>query len=160
MDDREASLVKAVSGGYCFSMGSGSVSWSSRKQRMVADSSCYAEYIALRKAAREAILLQMVLEGTKFLEQSASPIFCNNDAAIKLAEDQVWHSKCKHIRVKHHFVRDQVLLNEIKVNRVRTNDNLADIFTKALGQTDFLRHRQNLGLVTPAIEEESSVQQG
>jgi hypothetical protein len=141
-------------GGNCFSMGSGSVSWSSRKQRTVADSSCYAEYIALSEAAKEAIFLRMVLEGTKFLEQSASPIFCDNDAAIKLAEDQVWHSKCKHIRVKYHFVRDQVLLNEIKVNRVCTNDNLADIFTKALGRTDFLQHRQNLGLVTPTIEEE------
>jgi hypothetical protein len=97
----------------------------------------------------------MVLASTKFLGQNPSPIFCDNDAAIKLAEDQVWHSKCKHIRVKYHFVRDQVVANEVRINRVRTHDNLADIFTKALGRTDFLRHRHKLGLVAPALEEES-----
>jgi hypothetical protein len=125
-------------GGYCFNMGTGSILWCSHKQKTVTDSLCYAEYIALSKAVKEAIFLHMVLEGTKFLNLKPSQVFCDNDAAIKLTEDQVWHSKCKHIHIKYHFVRDQVLAHEIKVNRVHTNDNLADIFTKSLGRGDFL----------------------
>ena len=54
-------------GGYCFSLGSGMVSWSSRKQRTVADSSCYTEYIALHEAAHEAIFLRELLGGVGLL---------------------------------------------------------------------------------------------
>ena len=99
----------------------------------------------------------MVLKGIHFLKSEPSQVFCDNDAVIKLAEDQVWHSKCKHIRVKYHYVRDQVLAKELRVNRIHTNDNLADIFTKALSRPDFLRHHSKLGLVAPAVEEESYI---
>jgi len=74
-------------GGYCFSLGSGSVSWSSCKQWTVADSSCYAEYIALSEASREAIFLQMLLEGINFPDMKPSRLYCDNDAAIRLVED-------------------------------------------------------------------------
>jgi len=143
-------------GGYCFSLGGSTVSWSSRKQRTVADSSCYAEYIALSEASQEAIFLRMLLEGVKFPDKKPSHLYCDNDAAIKLAEDQVWHSKGKHIRVKYHYVRDQVLAKEIKVNRVRSKDNPANIFTKALGHPNFLCHRTHLGLVAPTVEENTT----
>ena len=143
-------------GGYCFGLGNGIVSWCSRKQKTVADSSCYAEYIALSDAAREAIFLRMLLEGIGFLNREPSRIFCDNDAAVSLAQDQVWHSKCKHIRVKYHYIRDQVGQNQLCVDWVRTAGNLADIFTKSLSRPDFLRHRSNLGLTGAAVEEESS----
>jgi len=143
-------------GGYCFSLGSGSVSWSSCKQWTVADSSCYAEYIALSEASQEAIFLRMLLEGINFPDMKPSRLYCDNDTAIRLAEDQVWHSKCKHIRVKFHYVRDQVLAREIKVNHVHSKDNPADIFTKALGRPDFLHHQTSLGLVAPAVEEDTA----
>ena len=54
-------------GGYCFSLGSGVISWSSRKQATVADSSCYAEYMALHNATHEAIFLRQLLQGIHFL---------------------------------------------------------------------------------------------
>ena len=115
----------------------------------MADSSCYAEYIALSEASREAIFLQMLMDRIHFLKVEPSPVFCDNDAAIKLAEDQVWHSKCKHIHVKYHYTRDQILAKELTVKHICTNDNVVDIFTKALGYPDFLRHRSKLGLMMP-----------
>jgi len=57
-------------GGYCFTLGSGMVSWSSRKQATVADSSCYAEYMALHDAAHEAIFLRQLLDGLCLLPSS------------------------------------------------------------------------------------------
>src|SRR6266702_596646 len=133
-------------GGYCFTLGSGMISWSSRKQPTVADSSCYAEYIALQGASHEAIFLRQLLDGLMLLPPGPSPLYCDNDAASRLAEDHVWHSHTKHIRVKYHYVREQVLTGELSVQRVNSKDNTADILTKPLGRVDFLRLRQYLGL--------------
>ena len=89
-----------------------------------------------------------------FLKAESSPVFCDNDTTIKLAEDQVWHSKCKHICVKYHYMRDQILAKELTVKHICTNDNVANIFTKALGHPDFLRHWSKLGLMMPAVDKE------
>jgi hypothetical protein len=140
-------------GGYCFSLGSGMISWSSRKQRTVADSSCYAEYIALHEASHEAIFLRELLNGVGLLPSDPTPIHCDNDAASILSEDHVWHPRVKHIRVKYHHVRELVSDGEIKAIRVRSTDNVADILTKPLARPHFLRLREGLGL---CAEEETS----
>jgi hypothetical protein len=111
-----------------------------------ADSSCYAEYIALHDAAHDAIFLRQLLSDLSFPSSQPTPLYCDNDAATRLAEDHVWHSRTKHIRVKYHYTREQVLEGSISVTRVRSSDNLADIFTKPLNRTDFQRLRHYLGL--------------
>jgi len=78
-------------GGYCFSLGSGMISWSSRKQRTVADSSCYAEYIALHEASHEAVFLRDLLNKIDLLLSHPTPIHCDNDTASILSEDHLWH---------------------------------------------------------------------
>jgi hypothetical protein len=88
------------------------------------------------------------MDGIHFLKAKSSPLFCDNDTTIKLAEDQVWHSKCKYIRMKYHYTRDQILAKELIVNHI------ANIFTKVLSHSDFLQHQGKLGLVMPAVEEE------
>ena len=134
-------------GGHCFSLGSGAISWSSKKQRLVADSSCYAEYIALHEAAREATFLRALLDALNFLPSTPTPIFCDNIAASILTEDHVWHPRTKHIRVRYHSVREMVTNQEINVTRVSSKDNTADILTKPLNRPDFLRLRSHLGLL-------------
>jgi hypothetical protein len=133
-------------GGYCFTLGSGMISWSSRKQRAVADSTCYAEYIALHDASHEATFLRQLLAGLKQLTPGPTSLFCDNDAASRLTEDHMWHSRVKHIRVRFHYVREQVSEGELSVRRVQSSDNTADIMTKPLGRGDFHKLRQYLGL--------------
>ena len=133
-------------GGYCFTLGSGMVSWSLWKQATVADSSCYAKYMALHDATHEAIFLQQLLEGLHLLPSSPTRLFCNNDAASRLMEDHVWHSHTKHIHVKYHFTREQVLAGELVVTHVSSKENTANIFTKPLSKVDFQRLRHYLGI--------------
>jgi hypothetical protein len=132
--------------GHCHSLGSGAVSWSSKKQKVVADSSCYAEYIALHDASHETTFLRQLLDGLGVPQRCATTLHCDNDAARRLAEDQMWHPQVKHIRVKFHSIRDLVANAEVNVTRVRSCDNVADILTKPLARPDFLRLRGYLGL--------------
>ena len=141
-------------GGYCFSLGSGMVSWRSKKQDHAGDSSCYAEYIALHSASQEAIFLRDLLQELKFLIPDAegcapTKLFCDNEAATRLTEDHMWHPNTKHIRVKYHSIRDNVRKGILKVIRVPSSDNLSDILTKATDRATFTRLRSRLGLRGP-----------
>jgi hypothetical protein len=88
--------------GYCFTLSSGMISWSSKKQPTVADSSCYAEYIALHDALHEVVFLRQLLKGLHSLPPGATTLYCDNNAMSRLTEDHVWHSHTKHIRVTYH----------------------------------------------------------
>ena len=123
--------------------------WSSCKQRTVADSSCYAEYIALHKASHEAIFLRQLLHGLHLLSPLATPLYCDNDATSLLTEDHIWHSQVKHIHVKYHYIRDQVSDGKISITCIKSADNTTNIFTKPLGRSDFTRLCQYLGLRPP-----------
>lgn len=125
-------------GGYCFTLGSGMISWASCKQKTVTDSSCYAKYIALHETAHEAVFLCQLLHTLKVLPSAPTPLLCSNDVASKLTEDHVWHSHVKHIHIKYHYIHEQILFGKLGVSRVRSHDNTANIFTKPLSQPDFL----------------------
>jgi hypothetical protein len=146
--------------GYCFTVGSGVISWSSKRQATVAGSSTEAEYIAASEASREALWLRSLLHelnltpssptsvhsGGSF-DEGATPIFCNNTGAITLAFDQAFHTRVKHIDVRYHFIREQVEALKVTMKRVSSAENVADIFTKPLARPSFEKHRARLGLV-------------
>jgi hypothetical protein len=138
-------------GGYCFSLGSGMISWASHKQPHTADSSCYAEYISLHDASHKVIFLRQLLEGLSLLPSGPTPLYCDNDTARQLTEDQRWHAKVRHFRVKYHTTRDLVDSDELKVLRVRSMDNAMDILTKSLGRSDFKHLHQYLGVHSPRV---------
>jgi hypothetical protein len=136
-------------GAYCFTLGAGMISWASRKQPHTADSSCYAEYISLHEASHELLFLRQLLDGLNMSAVDPTPLYCDNDAAHQLTEDQRWHSKVRHFRVKYHTIRDLIALDELRVLSIRSSDNTADILTKPLARPQFERLRQYLGLRSP-----------
>ena len=77
--------------GYCFSLGSGMVSWSSKKQKTITDSTCAAEYIAVSEAGKELVWLQALLTKISYKLDGASKLFCDNSAAVLLCVDQAFH---------------------------------------------------------------------
>lgn len=133
-------------GGYTFTLGSGIISWNSRKQKTVASSSCEAEYTATFEAAKEAIWLCTLLSSIELPPPGPTTILCNNNAAISLSEDPSLHQRIKHIDIKYHFLRERTHSKEIKLSYINTNDNVADIFTKALDKIKFKRLQGFLGI--------------
>jgi hypothetical protein len=83
------------------------------------------------------------------LHYEATPLYCDNNAARQLTEDQRWHSKVRHFRVRYHSTRDLVDTDELKVIGVRSSDNMANIFTKSLSCADFECLRLYLGIQPP-----------
>jgi hypothetical protein len=132
--------------GYTFSLGSGAISWASRRQKVVTVSSTEAEYIAASEAAKEICWLRMLLRGITVPVQSPTPLLGDNNGAHILACDPAFHSRAKHIDNRYHHIRDCVEKKKIFLPHVSTSDNVADVLTKALPAPAFLRHRDSLGL--------------
>ena len=75
------------------------------------------------------------------------PLLCDNESAVKLANNPVQHSRTKHIDIRHHFLRDHVAKNDISLEGVRTEDQLADIFTKPLDEATCCRLQNELNVL-------------
>jgi hypothetical protein len=74
-------------------------------------------------------------------------LLCGNESAVKIANNPVQHSHTKHIDIHHHFLRDHVSKKDISLKGVRTEDQLADIFTKPLDESTFYRLRNELNIL-------------
>ncbi|KAJ3567658.1 hypothetical protein NP233_g6220 [Leucocoprinus birnbaumii] len=83
--------------GYCFSLGSGVVSWSLKKQKTVSCSTTEAEYIAVGEMTRESIWLRIHLAERNNECKGTTIIFCGNNGAITLSKDPIHHARNKHI---------------------------------------------------------------
>lgn len=137
--------------GYTFSLGSGSISWASRKQKVVTLSSTEAEYIGASEASKEGCWLRTLIRGMTIPIDSPTAVRCDNNATISLSGDPSCHSRVKHIDNRYHHIRDCVEKKKIFLPRVSSFDNVADTLTKALPAPDFLRHRSALGLVLGGV---------
>jgi hypothetical protein len=74
------------------------------------------------------------------------PLLCDNESAIRMADNPVEHSRTKHIAIRYHFLRDHQQRGDIEIAYVSTKEQLADIFTKPLDEKTFtkLRHELNI----------------
>jgi hypothetical protein len=144
-DDRSD---RRSTGGYVFNLGSGAISWSSKKQTAVALSTCEAEYMAMTQSAKEAIWLRKLFRELKSSDSDSLPttIYPDNQGAIALAKNPEFHSRTKHIDIQYHFVRECIDRGQIKLEYIPTNDQVADGLTKALPPTKFLKFRDGLGI--------------
>eukprot|EP00253_Pinus_taeda_P020153 PITA_20153 len=141
-----ASDRKSTSG-CCFGLGSAVVSWFSRKQQSVALSSAEAEYMAASLASCEAIWLRKMLFGLFGQPLRPSVIYCDNQSCIKLTDNPVFHDRSKHIGIRYHFIRDYVQKGAVKLKYISTDEQVADILTKALPRGKHVYFRDKMGVV-------------
>jgi len=112
------------------------VSWSSKKQNSITLSMAEAEYVVAGACCAQIIWMKQTLRDFG-CEQSNIPLLCDNEGAIKLADNPVNHSRTKHIDIRHHFLRDYQSKGDITVQHVRT---------KPVDESRFcaLRHELNI----------------
>ena len=132
--------------GTCQFLGRSLVSWSSKKQNSIALSTAEVEYVAAGACCAQLLWMKQTLRDFG-CEQSKILLLCDNEGAIKLADNPVNHSRTKHIDIRHHFLRDHQSKGDIAVQHVRTEYQLADIFTKPLDESRFCALRRELNIV-------------
>jgi hypothetical protein len=121
------------------------VSWASKKQNSVALSTAEAEYIAAGHYCAQLLWMRQTLRDYGY-KLTKVPLLCDNESAIKMADNPVEHSHTKHIAIRYHFLRDHQQKEDIEIAYINTKDQLADIFTKPLDEQTFtkLRHELNI----------------
>ena len=115
-------------------------------QPTVALSSTEAEYRGATISTCEAIWLRRLLQDLWVKVPTLILIYCNHIISMHLAKNPVLHARTKHIEVHYHFVRERVLSGEVELRYVRTDLQVADIFTKALGSDKLQHFSEMLGL--------------
>ena len=98
----------------------------------MAHSSIEAEYRALVDTTFELLWLRWLLKDLGVSTSSATPFYCDDQSAIHIAHNNVFHERTKHIEINCHFIRYHLVHGALKLFSVSSKDQLADIFTKSL----------------------------
>lgn len=120
-----------------------------KKQNVVARSSAEAKYRAMATTACELVWLKGLVEDLGCSCSTLMTLFCDNQAAMHIAVNPVFHERTKHIEVDYHYIRQQVQSKLVRTSYVRSNDQLADVFTKVLTSAQFSRLLGKLGSINP-----------
>jgi hypothetical protein len=122
------------------------VSWASKKQNLVALSTAEVEYIVTGHCCAQLLWMRQTLRdyGCK---SSRVPLLCDNESAIRMADNPVEHSRTKHIDIRYHFLREHQQRGDIEIAYVSTKEQLANIFTKPLDEKTFNKLRNELNIL-------------
>ncbi|GJZ73111.1 zinc finger, CCHC-type containing protein [Tanacetum coccineum] len=121
------------------------VSWKATLQHVVTLSTTEAEYIALIEAVKESIWLKCLLIELG-VNLRSMVMNCDNQSAIHLSRNAMFHERTKHINVRYHFIREIVKSKEIEVAKIGAKDNAADAFTKVVPGPKFKYFMEILGV--------------
>ena len=138
---------------HIFFFGGMAISWSSQKHSIVALSSCEAEYIAATTATYQVVWMNRLIGELTNNEESTVKLMVDNQSAITLSKNPVHHNRTKHIDTRYHLIRECVEGKKIKIVFIWREDQLADMFTKALGILKFLEMRGQIGIHSTPMEE-------
>ena len=133
--------------GYVVTYAGGAISWLSKLQPVVSQSTTEAEYIAVNNLAREVVWLQQLFEDMG-IPLTQPVLKSDNNGCIAISRDPALHSRSKHIDVKYHYIRNLVLAGTVKIEYLNTKLMAADMFTKALPRDTFQLHCATIGLST------------
>ena len=129
--------------GFLFTIGNAPISWYSKLQHCVATSTAEAEYYALSECAKHALWYMNVVNELNIYTKSVD-IYIDNKAAIHNSINQSINRRSKHIDIRYHYIRELINDNKIKLSYIRSNDNVADGFTKYLNGPQMDKFRNNL----------------
>lgn len=145
-------ITRKSTSGYIFELNGSPVSWCSQRQSIVTLSSTEAEYVAATTATKEAVWLRQLLNDLGFPCVKPTMLKIDNQSAIQLIKNPVFHRRTKHIEIQWHFAREKYQNGVIEVDYVPSKQQLADIMTKALPRVQHEWLCEHIGLCgSPAL---------
>lgn len=138
--------------GYFTLVGGNLVTWRSKKRKVVALSSAEAEFRGIARGLAEALWIRKLLKEIGYPPTQTSKIMCDNQAAIQISENPVQHDRTKHVEVDRHFIKEKLENGMIELPFVRSEDQLADILTKAVNEKVFMHCLGKLNIGNPIIQ--------
>ncbi|GJT26407.1 ribonuclease H-like domain-containing protein [Tanacetum coccineum] len=118
--------------GFCIKLNGSLVFWKSKKLNTLSKSSTEAEYKAMAYVTSEVTLILKILRDLEWDQVLHVKLFCDSQAAIKIAANPVFHERTKHLEIELHFVMEIFLSGVIETQKINTVVQPADIFTKWL----------------------------
>ena len=139
--------------GYCFQIGGTVVSWRSKKQSCVALSTTEAEYMALASTVQEAVWLRELCKHLNTEQAGGTFLYEDNQPTVSMSKNPQLHGKAKHVGIKFHFIQEEVHNKSVKLQYCRTDEMLADMFTKGLGTMKFVKFYDMTGIQDRSVYE-------
>ncbi|GJR26681.1 putative ribonuclease H-like domain-containing protein [Tanacetum coccineum] len=145
-DYARASLDRKSTTRGCQFLGCRLISWQCKKQTVVANSTTKAEYIAASNCYGQVLWIQNHLldYGYNFMQ---TKIHIDNKSTICIVKNPVFHLKTKHIKIRHHFIRDSNEKKLIQMIKIHTDQNVADLLTKAFDVSRFQYLTASIGML-------------
>ncbi|GKA13723.1 putative ribonuclease H-like domain-containing protein, partial [Tanacetum coccineum] len=143
-----ANLDRKSTTGGCQFLGRRLITCQCKKQTIVATSTIEAEYVAAASCCGQVLWIQnqMLDYGFNFMN---TKIYIDNESTICIVKNPVYHSKTKHIAIRHHFIQDAYEKKLIQALKIHTNDNVADLLTKAFDVSRFQFLVVSIGMINP-----------
>ena len=151
----EDPLDRKSTSGNCCIMNGGTISWWSRKQSVIALSSCESEYVALTETCKEVIWLKEIAKFFNVNLPVTTTVYTDSQSCIAIVENQKHSNRTKHIDTKYQFIRNEVEAGRIKLKYVPSEKNTADLMTKPIGATRIEQLRKMAGLQLIATQSKS-----
>ena len=123
--------------GFCFFLGDSLISWRSKKQHIVSRSSIEVEYRALADTTSEFLALRWLVENMDLTHSSPTVIYYDNDSAIQIVHNDIFHEHTKYIEIDCHLVHHHMSAGILCLLPVNSSDQTVDIFTKTFPSSRF-----------------------
>ena len=131
LDDRKSTSC------LIFFYGSKMIAWNCCKQKVIALSSSEVEYISSTLVVCQGIWIGRFMREFSGCDEKRFDLCIDNKSAIEISRNPINHGRTKHIKVGYHFIQNCVEKGKVNLKYVRTEDQLADLFTKSLGILKF-----------------------
>jgi hypothetical protein len=128
--DSDPTYHKSVTSFRIF-LGDSLISWKSKKQSIVSQSSTEAEYRDMASTTKEIVWLRWLLADMGVFLSHPTPMYCDNQSSIQIAHNSVFHEQTKHIEIDCHLTRHHLKHDTITLPYVSSSLQIADFFTKS-----------------------------